>query len=141
MSMNYNIDWRDAAMKGVTNGLILWGTSMLFYGETGTILVGSVEMPSAVPIIGAGFGASLLSDIAHGYFFPMVGQDDKMKNAQSAITGLGVAGLTTAGVLKLATNLPNENLPQAFVLGALIFGASDYIYQNILSKKKQGIFF
>lgn len=128
-------------MKAVTNGLLLWGTSMLFYGETGTVLVGSVELPSAVPIMGAGVAASIASDLAHNNIFPMISQDSKLANAESAITSLAVSGVTTAAVLKVATGMPNSNLPQAAVLGALIYGASDYIYSNIISKKKQGFLF
>jgi hypothetical protein len=128
-------------MKAVTNGLLLWGTSMLFYGEIGQVELGGAMLPSAVPLIGSGFGASMLSDLAHQYFFPLISPDNKMANAESALTSLVVSGGSTAGILKLTTGMPNENLPQAFVLGALIFGASDYIYANILSKKQRGIFF
>ena len=136
---NNQINAKDVTLKSVLSGVGLYGLSAAVYGDVGTIRVMGNLIPTFVPLFGTSAVASVASDLGTAYIAPLVPQSDKMKNASSATADFLISGAVGAAALKVATEMPNGHLPQAFILAGVVNGAVEWAYYNIISKSQQGI--
>lgn len=129
---------KDITVKAALSGIGLWGLSAAVFGDSGTVNVMGNQVNSIIPIGLAGAGASVASDLGTSYLLPMLPQDDKMKNANTALADTLISGVAGAAILKGITNIPNNRLFTAFALSAAINDTVEYLYFNIIDKKQGG---
>lgn len=129
-----NVEWKEIITKAaVTGGLATAAAAFLIPGGTGSIA--GMSIPGS---LGVGLGCaagSVAGDLAHKYVAPLIPQDMKYVNAESAAVSLGAAvggaylGMSLIGDVPIMTPI---------LIGGGSYLASDYLYSHVLNKSTGG---
>jgi len=125
-------------IKSLLTGVVAGVGSVMVFGETQSSNIVGMVLPSYLVIGGSAFAGSWVSDMVSDNIIRRIPQNPNWANAESLVVRLGVAGLATAGALKLTTGLPNENIPKAIALGAGAKIGGEWISNNVIFAKRSG---
>ena len=120
-----------AAMVGAING---FGTSMLFGSGNINFLGG--QYSATIPYFVSGAGSSLAADLAHNYVFPLIPNNAKWGNLESAALGSSAAAAANVGIIALTTGLPRGSYIPVAIGGAVSYAAGSYINDYALKDNK-----
>lgn len=127
--MNGDMNWKASLYKAGVSAAFGAAGSYFLLGETASVPVGGVNVPSPVLVGGACGAGSVAADLAHMYVLPNIPQNEKFVKMESAALGLAASGLGTYGVMRLSG--ATSGGPTAVAIGAASFLAADYTSEKL----------
>ena len=128
------VEWKHIGMRaGIAAGIAGVATMLLLPERTVNVL--GVALPQSVGIaIGCGVG-SAVGDAAHAYLVPLIPQDQKYANAESAAVSLGGAMVGCYAALSL---MGDVGLLTPVILGGGSYAGADYLHKMWYQENEKG---
>ena len=120
--------------KPALSGVVAAVGASILYGESGSVLIGSIAVPVPLLLFGTTLAADFVGELAHNYILPQLPANEKWSTLEGAIISPIAAG--AASVLLLGPILGVLDESQYMKLFALEAGsvmAGDYGFRNFVA--------
>lgn len=125
---------KNLGLKPAYHGVLLSTELIAIFNQFDNVKFFGTEIPSFFPLAVSGLVSSLTTELLHEFIFDLIPSDEKMKTAITALSGMGLAGLSGTLALKIMSDVPNQELAMTALTIALAYGANELIYNEIINK-------
>lgn len=127
---------KELLLKAASSGVIAGVATKVLFGESGSINMLNMQVPTSV-VSGACVAAgSVASDLTSTMIIEKMNVPQNIKSAEELAVRAGTCGVASTAVLVGLAGVPSSNAIQAFALGAGSKLGGDYAYDTVLDPAK-----
>ncbi len=128
-------------LKPIYHGVALSIETISIFNQYDNVQFFGTTLPAFFPLAIAGAISSLSAELLHDFVFTLIPSNEKLKNIESSVVGMGLAGLSVGAALKIMSNIPNDEIAMTMLIGGLFYGANELIYNEFIDPLSSGALF